>query len=126
MSEREWLTKDEFFADEDPEARARWERTALARAVAFAVQRYRMGHKLSQRALAAKLGVKQPHVARLELGERNPTMETLERLATVLGLRFVVDVAPGDRADQPPLPAGVRVLEDLTTAGGSRVLVAAG
>ena len=37
---------------QDPEMREYWERTALARAVANAVIRYRIDHSLSQRALA--------------------------------------------------------------------------
>ncbi|MCL5947002.1 MAG: helix-turn-helix domain-containing protein [Chloroflexi bacterium] len=34
-------------------------------------------------ALAAKLGVKRPDVTRLELGEHNPSIETIERPASV-------------------------------------------
>jgi len=66
---------------ENPAARERWERTALARAVAIAVIRYRAEHGLSQRALAKQLGMPQPHVARLELGEHNPSVDMLQRLA---------------------------------------------
>jgi len=62
---------------EDPEFRVEWERTALARAVALAVLRYRNNHQLSQRDLAHKLDWKQPAVARLESGEVNPALETL-------------------------------------------------
>src|SRR5687767_6241914 len=88
----------ELDAEMDPEARARWERTALARAVANAVVAYRTREGLSQGALAEKLGMKRPAVSRLELGEHNPSIETIERLATVLALRFIVDVAPVGRA----------------------------
>src|SRR5207244_297547 len=109
----------------EPELRAAWERTALARAVALAVLRYRTDRGLSQRALAAKLGMKQPHIARLELGERNPSIETLERLASVLGLRFVVDVAPSSRSAEMAPPPGLTVVGDVTTAGGGRGLVPA-
>jgi hypothetical protein len=38
----------------------------------------------------------------------------------------VVDVAPSDRNDQVALPAGVTVLQDVATAAGGRVVVAAG
>jgi ribosome-binding protein aMBF1 (putative translation factor) len=127
LSVKLWLTKDEFLADysADPEAQARREKTALARAVARAVVRYRSEHGLSQGALAAKLGMRQPHVARLELGERQPTIETLERLARVLGLRFIVDVAPAG-AEPAALPKGVQAVEEITTPDGARVLIAAG
>lgn len=127
MNVKNWLTKDEFLADysADPEARARREKTALARAVARAVIRYRGAHGLSQSALAVKLGMRQPHVARLELGERHPTIETLERLSLVLGLRFILDVAPAG-AEPTALPKGVEAVEEITTPAGARVLIATG
>jgi hypothetical protein len=56
-------TFDEVLADQvadDPEFRAEWERTTLARAVANAVITYRLDRKLSQRKLAEQLGWKQP------------------------------------------------------------------
>ncbi len=115
----------EMDAEMDVEASARWERTALARAVANAVVAYRTAHGLSQGALAAKIGMKRPAISRLELGEHNPSIETLERLASVLGLRFIVDVAPPGRAPAA-LPPDVHVVGDTTGADGIRVLVAAG
>ena len=128
-NEKLLLTKDEFFADyeADPMHRSRWEALALARAVAFAVERYRMEHKLSQRALAAKLGMRQSNVARIEMGEHNPSIEMLGRLASVLGTRFIIDVAPaGDRTEELALPPGLSVVQDTTSPDGSRVLVATG
>jgi ribosome-binding protein aMBF1 (putative translation factor) len=79
---------------QDPEFRLEWERTALARAVAEAVIRYRTERGLSQTALARLLGWSQPVVARLEAAEHNPTMDTLVTLSRTLGLRVQVDVGP--------------------------------
>ena len=93
----EMKTNDELITEQlrtDPEFRAEWERTALARAVAVAIVRYRADHDLSQRELAERLGMKQPQVARLELGEVNPTMETLMRASAQLGIEFTIDVRP--------------------------------
>jgi transcriptional regulator with XRE-family HTH domain len=90
-------TNDELLAEQlrvDPEFRAEWERTTLARAVAVAVVRFRAEHDLSQRDLAQLLDIKQPQVARLELGEVNPSMDTLMRLASGLGIEFTIDVRP--------------------------------
>ena len=113
---------------QDPSFRASWERTALARAVALAVLRYRIEHHLTQTTLATQLGVRQPQVARLEMGEHTPSFEMLQRLARTLGLRFIVEVAPAD-AGAPPcaltLPEGVAVVEDVTI-DGARMLVATG
>lgn len=78
----------------DPEFRAEWERTALARLVAAELVGYRADHELSQRALAERLGCTQPYVAKLESGETNPNMETLVNLSRALGVEFVIDIAP--------------------------------
>ena len=88
---------------------------------------YRIKHHLTQRQLAAKLGVRQPQVARLEMGA-HPSQEMLRRLARTLDLRFVVEVAPtgeGALASTLTPPTGVEVVEDVT-ADGTRVLVATG
>lgn len=113
---------------EDPALRAYWERTALARAVALAVIGYRVEHHLTQTQLAAELGVRQPQVSRLELGEHSPSLEMLQRLACALGLRFIMEVAPaGERAPKTALtlPSDMEVIEDVT-ADGSRIRVATG
>src|SRR6266699_2806408 len=78
----------------NPEFKERWERTALARAVAIAVVRYRSEHHLSQRALAKQLGMPYSQISRLELGEHNPSVDLLERLAAGLGRRFTISVGP--------------------------------
>jgi transcriptional regulator with XRE-family HTH domain len=97
MKLSEMKTNDELIAERlgtDPEFRAEWERTALARAVAVAIVRYRGERDLSQRELAERLGMKQPQVARLELGEVNPSMQTLMRISAQLGIEFTIDVRP--------------------------------
>ncbi len=126
--QNQWISARELQEErfqKDPAARERWERTALARAVAIAVIRYRAKHALSQRGLAKQIGMPQPHVARLELGEHNPSVDMLLRLAQGLGQCFVVAVAPADRAEELALPAGVQVLTDVRAADGSRVLAGA-
>lgn len=72
----------------DPEFRKEWERTRIAREVALQVVSYRANHKLTQEELAAKLGMKQPAVARLEAGEHAPSVVVLRRLAEKLGMEF--------------------------------------
>lgn len=78
----------------NPAVRAEWDRTALARAVASRIVRYRVEHGLSQTELGTQLGVSQPYVARLEGGDHTPTLATLVRLAQRLGLEFHIDVTP--------------------------------
>lgn len=93
----EMRTNDDVIAAQlrtNPEFRAKWVRSALARAVAVAIVRYRAEHDLSQRGLAERLGMKQPQVARLELGEVSPSMETLMRISSRLSIEFTIDVRP--------------------------------
>ena len=81
----------------DPAFRREWDRTAVARAVALKVLTYRTERGLSQRALAKKLSMTQPQLARLEAGEHNPTIDTLARLAQTLDVEFAIDVHPHQR-----------------------------
>jgi DNA-binding XRE family transcriptional regulator len=81
----------------DPSFRAEWQRLSPAREFAATLLRYRAEHKLSQRALAKKLGVSQPRVAKLESGEHNPEVDTIINAVRRLGIEFVLDVAPASR-----------------------------
>lgn len=81
----------------DPSFRAEWQRLAPAREFAETLLRYRAEHKLSQRALAKKLGVSQPRVVKLESGEHNPEVDTIINAVRRLGIEFVLDVAPAGR-----------------------------
>ncbi len=123
-------TNDELIAEQlrtDTEFRAEWERTALARAVAVAIVRYRAQRDLSQRDLAQRLGMKQPQVARLELGEVNPTMDTLMRISSRLGIEFTIDVRPaGVPARQITKKAQPKSAVGSLRADGAELTVAAG
>lgn len=96
MKLSELQTEDEILAEHlrDPEFAAAWQASALARAVAIEVVRYRRAHDLSQAALARHLGMHQPQVARIEAGDVTPTMETLVRLAVALDLEIAIDIRP--------------------------------
>jgi transcriptional regulator with XRE-family HTH domain len=85
MTNRETLLTRDL---KDPAFRAEWERTRFANTVAMRVIRYRVEHGLSQTELARELGMRQPHIARLEAGEHEPSITTLRRLAQVLDIEF--------------------------------------
>jgi transcriptional regulator with XRE-family HTH domain len=112
--------------DADPAYRREWERTALARAVAVKVIAYRAEHGLSQTALAGRLKMSQPAVARLESSEHNPTFPTLMRLSDALGIELAIDIAP---TGQEPRLIGKRArrnaLESFEGNGCSVVVAAA-
>jgi ribosome-binding protein aMBF1 (putative translation factor) len=79
----------------DLDYRREHDRTRIANDVAIKVIQYRADHGLSQAALARKLGMRQPNVARLESGDHEPSLSTLAKLSEVLGLDLSVDIKPG-------------------------------
>jgi DNA-binding XRE family transcriptional regulator len=87
---------DEVLADQldDPEFHQEWDRSAFARAVANRVIAYRVEHRLSQAQLGKQLGMAQSAVARLEGGDREPSLATLARLARCLDIEFHIDITP--------------------------------
>jgi transcriptional regulator with XRE-family HTH domain len=104
----------------DGEFRHEWERLSLARAVAARLIAYRADHDISQRELAGRLGLRQPNVARLEAAGHVPTLETLARIASLLGEEFTISVAPGDRAPkQLTRAARERVVASYEAAGAT-------
>lgn len=54
----------------------------------------RLSKKLTQEQLASKVGVKQEYIARLESGSANPTIDTVSRVAGVLGKRIKLVGSP--------------------------------
>ncbi len=78
----------------DPQFAEAWERLAVARVVAAQLIRYRSEHGLSQRALASELAVSQPRIVELESGEKNPTLDTLVKIAAATGVEIAIDIAP--------------------------------
>jgi ribosome-binding protein aMBF1 (putative translation factor) len=96
MRVKDLQTADELHREsmKDPEYRAEWERTRLAHEVAMRVLQYRAEHGLTQTQLAKMLGMRQPHIARLEAGDHEPSLATLSRLARLLGLEFHIDITP--------------------------------
>jgi transcriptional regulator with XRE-family HTH domain len=50
------------------------------------VRRLRAKKKLSQKALADKIGISVSYVSMLERGQRSPPLETIEKMAKALGV----------------------------------------
>jgi ribosome-binding protein aMBF1 (putative translation factor) len=82
----------------DPEVAAELARTAVANQLAILVIQYRVDHDLTQTALARRLGMSQPAVARLEAGDHEPSVATLMRLARQLGITLRLQLT-GDSAE---------------------------
>ncbi len=79
----------------DPAYRVEYDRTRFANEIAIRVLRYRTEHGLTQTAFGGLVGMRQPHVARLESGEQEPSLSTLVRLAGALGEDFTVEIKSG-------------------------------
>ncbi|HET8759208.1 MAG TPA: helix-turn-helix transcriptional regulator [Solirubrobacteraceae bacterium] len=109
----------------DPGFRAEWQRLTLAREVAAHIIRYRAEKGLSQRALAAQLGVSQPRIVALESGEQNPSVDTLIDLSRATGLEFAFDVAPANRKAKL-VTKGVRERHSAVVHDDVSVVAAAG
>jgi transcriptional regulator with XRE-family HTH domain len=71
------------------------------RTIAEAVKHWRAVRGLSQRELAERADVGQVLIARLELGQTDPRLSTLEKLAEALGIRMVDLFTAPEEAKQP-------------------------
>jgi len=78
----------------DPQYRAEYERTRFANEVAIRLIAYRAEHGLTQTALGRLVGMRQPHVARLEAGDHEPSVSTLARLSAALEVDFTLAITP--------------------------------
>jgi DNA-binding XRE family transcriptional regulator len=78
----------------DPQFRAEWDRTRLAREVATDLVRYRAELSLTQAALARRAGVSRSTIARLEAADHEPPLAVLAGLTKSLGLSFHLDTGP--------------------------------
>ncbi len=80
---------------QDAEFREAWDKTAFAQEVAIRIVKYRTDNGLTQTELARIVGLKQPAIARLEIGEQPPSLATLAKLSATTGLEFHVEVSHG-------------------------------
>lgn len=70
---------------EDPEVKAAYDALEPEYKLAESMIEARLAKKLTQEQLAAKAGVSQTVIARLESGTNNPTIATVSRVARALG-----------------------------------------
>ncbi len=70
---------------QDPEFRDEWDARAAERMVAQQIVEARMNEGLSQQELAKRCDMKPANLCRLEGGNGNPSVSTLDRIAHGLG-----------------------------------------
>jgi len=83
----------EEMIDRDEGFRRVWEANRSRRELRIIVLERRLELGLSQRELAGRIGTSQNRIYPIENGEANPTLDTLQRLADVLGL--ALEIRPG-------------------------------
>ena len=74
----------------DPEVQAAYEELAPRFAVVRQLIALREQRGWSQRELADRAGMKQPQLARLETGQVEPKLDTLQRLAKAMDTRLTI------------------------------------
>lgn len=84
-----------------PAFRAAYEEAMEELAFARQLIRARAAAGLTQSELAERVGMKQPNIARLEGGNYQPSVATLQRLAAALNVRFEVSAESGLRILEP-------------------------
>ena len=72
----------------NPEFKKRFDEYGRQFEVAYQILQLRKKKKMSQAQLAKKIGTKQSNVARMESGQQNFSMDTLEKIADALGLNL--------------------------------------
>jgi len=87
---------DDFLKEQlkDPEFRAEYEALEPEFAIVLAISEARRNTGLTQTQLAAKTGINQSDISKIERGEANPSLNTLKRLATGMNMRLKLEFVP--------------------------------
>ncbi len=93
MKER---TFDDYLAEQmkDPEFKAEWDRLEPEFAIVEAIYEARKKKQLSQKQLSELTGIAQADISRMENGNANPSIKTLQRLAEGLGMKLKLEFVP--------------------------------
>lgn len=82
----------------DPEFRAEWEALEPERQIIRAIIDGREANDLTQKQLAEATGITQADISRLENGTANPSLRTLKRLASGMGMQLKIEFVPNTPA----------------------------
>ena len=78
----------------DPEFKKEWDDIQPEMDVIRAMIDARIEHNLTQKDLAARTGIDQADISKLENGTRNPSLKLLKKLASGLGMRLKIEFVP--------------------------------
>ena len=87
---------DDFLQEQlkDPEFRREYEALQPERAIIQAMIDARKASGLTQKELSERTGIAQGDISRLENGNSNPSIRTLQRLAMGLGMTVKIEFVP--------------------------------
>lgn len=77
----------------DPEFKRLWKEGALEREIAAQIIGIRLDLQMTQKQFADYIGVKQSFISRLENGEQNITIHTLQDIASRAGASVNIDIS---------------------------------
>ena len=79
---------------QDPEFRKEYEALQPEHAVVQAIIDARKNAELTQKELSERTGIAQGDISKLENGNANPSIRTLQRLAAAMGMTLKVEFLP--------------------------------
>lgn len=78
----------------DPEFKAEYEKLQPEHVVIQAIIDARKQSGLTQKELSERTGIAQGDISKIEKGNANPSIRTLQRLATGMGMRLKIEFLP--------------------------------
>ena len=96
------LTLEEALAEQmkDPEFKAEYEALEPEFAIIQAMIDAREKNGLTQKELSERTGITQCDISRLEHGNANPSLKTLQRLARGLNMKLTIEFRPLDKTPE--------------------------
>ena len=91
MSEIQDLLQEQL---KDSEFKKEWDDIQPEMDVVRAMIDARIEHNLTQKELAARTGIDQADISKLENGTRNPSLKLLKRLAHGMGMQLKIEFVP--------------------------------
>ena len=91
MSEFQELLKEQL---KDPDFKKEWDDIQPEMDVIRAMIDARIEQNLTQKELAARTGIDQADISKLENGTRNPSLKLLKKLASGLGMQLKIEFVP--------------------------------
>lgn len=82
----------------DPEFRAEWEAIQPERVFVQAMIDARSASGLTQQQLSARTGIAQAEISKYERGDGNPSLRTMQRLASGLGMELHIEFRPASNS----------------------------